>query len=67
MMTVEELTPEAAALLRSLVSNPQPLEDSPMLQLLLADRVVMGSPRKVHLTSQGRRLLVAYMATEVEA
>ena len=36
-MTLEELTPEAVALMTKLVNNPQAVEDSPLLQLLLAD------------------------------
>ncbi|MGB3336942.1 MAG: hypothetical protein WBA73_07180 [Devosia sp.] len=59
-MTIEELTPEAVALMRSLINEPQAIPDSPLLQLLLADRVFMGSPVKVHITMQGKRLLVAY-------
>lgn len=61
-MTIEELTPEAVAILRSLVNNPQPVEDSPLLHLLMSDRTVMGSPAKVHLTAAGKRLLAAYEA-----
>ncbi|HEY8360891.1 MAG TPA: hypothetical protein VIL30_25815 [Ramlibacter sp.] len=56
-MTIEELTPEAVALLKSLVHNPHAIEDSPLLQLLMADRLVMGSPSEVHITQQGGRLL----------
>jgi hypothetical protein len=59
-MTIEELTPEAVALMRSLINNPQAVPDSPLLQLLFADRIVMGSPAKVHLTAAGKRLLMAY-------
>jgi hypothetical protein len=59
-MTIEELTPEAVALMRSLINKPQAIPDSPLLQLLQADRVVMGSSAKVHLTASGKRLLVAY-------
>jgi hypothetical protein len=58
-MTIEELTPGAPALLRSLVNNRAPSR-IPLLQLLLADRIVMGSPAKVHMTGQGKRLLAAY-------
>lgn len=65
-MTIEELTPEAVALLRSLVNNPHPIEDSPLLRLLMADRIVMGSPSKVHMTGQGGRLLAAYAAAETQ-
>lgn len=61
-MNVEELTPEAVVLLRSLVNNSRPLDDSPLLQLLMADRVVMGSPAKVHITAHGKRLLAAFEA-----
>jgi hypothetical protein len=64
-MTVEELTPEAVAILRSLVNNPHPIEDSPLLQLLFADRVIMGSPAKVHATQQGLRLLAQYEAARL--
>lgn len=63
-MTIEELTPETVALLRSLVNNSRPIEDSPLLQLLFADRIVMGSPAKVHLTAHGKRLLAAYEAMQ---
>jgi hypothetical protein len=61
-MTFEELTPEAVALLRSLVNNSRAIEDSPLLQMLMADRVIMGSPAKVHITAHGKRLLAAYEA-----
>ena len=65
-MTIEELTPEAVALLRSLVNNSRAIEDGPLLQLLFADRMVMGSPGKVHLTAHGKRLLAAYEAASRE-
>lgn len=65
-MTIEELTPEAAALLRSLIHNPRAIEDSPLLQLLMADRIVMGSPANVHVTGAGKRLLLAYVLAESE-
>lgn len=58
-MTIEELTPEAVALLKSLVNNPRATEDSPLLQLLMADRLVMGSPNKAVITGMGERLLAA--------
>lgn len=61
-MTLEELTPEAVALMKSLSNNPHAIEDSPLLQLLMADRVIMGSPAKVHLTGSGGRLLAKYEA-----
>jgi hypothetical protein len=64
-MTIEELTPDAVALLRSLVNNSRPIEESPLLQLLMADRIVMGSPNKAHITAQGKRLLAAYEAHAV--
>ncbi len=64
-MTIEELTPEAIAILRSLVNNPHPIEDSPMLQLLFADRIIMGSPAKVHATGTGLRLLAQYEAARL--
>jgi hypothetical protein len=57
-MTVEELTPEAAAILKSLVNKHHAIEDTPLLQLLLADRMIMGSPAKVHATRSGLRLLL---------
>jgi hypothetical protein len=64
-MTIEELTPEAVAILKSLVNNPHTVEDSPILQILFADRIIMGSPAKAHLTASGKRLLAAYeMARE---
>ncbi|MGB3338349.1 MAG: hypothetical protein WBA73_14335 [Devosia sp.] len=59
-MTIEELTPEAIALMRSLLNKPQAVPDSPLLRLLQADRLVMGSPTKMHITAQGKRSLVAY-------
>ena len=49
-MTIDELTPEAVALLKSLVHNSHPIEDSPLLRRLMAERLVMGSPNKVHIT-----------------
>ena len=52
-MTVEELTPEIIAIMKQLMNNPQAMEDSLLLQLLFANRMVMGSPRLVHLTAQG--------------
>jgi hypothetical protein len=61
-MTPQELTPEAAAILKSLSAGPRALEDSPMLQLLLADRPVMDSSEKIQITQQGRRLLGQYVA-----
>lgn len=63
-MTFEELTPEAVAILKSLVNAPRPIEDSPTLQLLFADRMVMGSPAKVHSTAQGKRLLARWQAAQ---
>jgi hypothetical protein len=56
-MEHEELTPEAVSILKSLVNKPHPMDDSPTLQLLLADRLVMGSLRKVNITAKGGRLL----------
>ena len=64
-MKLEELTPEAIAILKSLVSNPHAIEDSPTLQLLLADRLVMGSPAKIHITQSGRSLIAKYHADEL--
>jgi hypothetical protein len=65
IMTIEELTPEAVAILKSLVNNPQPIEDTPLLQLLLTDRLVMDSPAKVHATQTGLRLLAQYEAARL--
>ena len=65
-MTLEELTPEIVALLRGLVINPHAVDDGPLLQLLMADRVVMGSPAKIHMTGQGKRLLAAWARQEGE-
>lgn len=62
-MRVEELTPAALGLLRRLSINPSQVADGPLLHLLLADRLVMGSPDQVHLTSDGKRLLAAYEAS----
>ena len=61
-MKLEELTPEAIAILKSLVSNPHAIDDSPTLQLLLADRLVMSSPPKTHITQSGRTLIAKYNA-----
>ena len=66
-MTFEELTPEAAALLSSLVSRPHAVEEGSLLQLLMADRLVMGSTNKVHVTGLGKRLLMQKMAVELLA
>lgn len=63
-MTVDELTPQALRLLRSLIDNPHAIDDGPLLQLLLADRLVMGSPDRVHLTGQGKRLLAKHAAAQ---
>ncbi|MBW4653451.1 MAG: hypothetical protein KME20_10520 [Kaiparowitsia implicata GSE-PSE-MK54-09C] len=63
-MTLEELTPEALTLLKSLINRPHPIADSPLLQLLLADRLVMGEPTKIHLTGQAKRLLAIHAAAE---
>ncbi|WP_108398279.1 hypothetical protein [Devosia submarina] len=64
-MTIEELTPEAVAILKSLVNNPHPIDDSPILQLLFADKLIMGSPNKVHATQSGLRLLAQYEAARL--
>jgi hypothetical protein len=61
-MKAEELTPEAVALLRSLVNNSHAVEESPLLQLLSADGLVMGSSTKTHITAAGKRLLAQYEA-----
>ena len=61
-MEIEELTPEAVAILKSLVNKPQPMEDSSTLQLLFADRLVMGSLRKVNITAKGGRMLAKFSA-----
>ena len=61
-MKIDELTPEAISILKSLVSNPHAIEDSTTLQLLLADRMVMGSPAKIHITQSGRVLIAQYIA-----
>ena len=63
-MTMEELTPNAVAILKSLVNNPHPMEDSPLLQLLFTDRLVMGSLRKVNITAKGGRLLAKLNAAQ---
>lgn len=63
-MTIEELTPDAIAILKSLVHAPRAIEDSPTLQLLFVDRMVMGSPAKVHCTAQGKRLLARWQAAQ---
>jgi hypothetical protein len=64
-MTIEELTPEAVAILKSLVNKPHPIEDSPTLRLLFAARMVMGLPAKVHATQSGLRLLSQYEAARL--
>ena len=61
-MKVDELTREAVAILKSLVSNPHPIKESPTLQLVLADRLVMASPSKTHITQSGRTLIAKYNA-----
>jgi hypothetical protein len=61
-MELEELTPEAVAILKSLVNKPHPMDDSPTLQLLFADRLVMGSLRKVNITAKGGRMLARFSA-----
>lgn len=63
-MTIEARSPEAFAILRSLVNEPHAIEDSPVLQLLFVDKLVMGSPAKVHITPAGGRLLAAKIAAE---
>lgn len=63
-MTLEELTPEALTLLKSHINRPRPIEDSPLLQLLLADSLVMGEPTKIHLTGQAKRLAMHAAAEE---
>lgn len=63
-MTLEELTPEAVSLLRSLIDRPRPIENSALLQLMIADRLVIGSPNKVHITQSGVRLLVEFEAAK---
>jgi hypothetical protein len=52
-MDTPNLSPEAVALLKSLINNPQPVPDSPALQQLFAVRYAMGSPAKAHATSNG--------------
>jgi hypothetical protein len=64
-MTWTELTPEAVAVLKALLGGPRPVEDSPLLQLLLADRLVKGSPERIQITQQGSRLLAHYVAAEI--
>ena len=64
-MTFEELTPEAAALLSSLVSRPHAVDDSPLLRQLMTDRLVMGNTNKVHVTGLGKRMLLAKVAEEL--
>jgi hypothetical protein len=64
-MTVDELTPEGVAILKSLINNPHAIPGSPLLQLLMADRLVMGSPSQVHATGQGLLLLAQYRAREL--
>jgi hypothetical protein len=64
-MTWEELTPEAVGILKTLLRGPRPLADTPLLQLMLADRLVKGSPEKIHITHLGSRLLAQYVAAEI--
>jgi hypothetical protein len=64
-MTWEELTPEAVAVLKALRSGPRAIEDGPLLQLLLADHLVKGSPDKIQMTQLGSRLLGQYLAAEI--
>lgn len=56
-MTIEDLTPEATAIMKSLMDNPHAVEDSSTLELLKAERLVMGNAQKMHLTAQGGRML----------
>ena len=63
-MTIDELTPEAIAILKSLVNNPHPIPDPPLLQLVIADRLVTRGPAKVHATGQRLRLLAQYRTRE---
>lgn len=50
------LSPEAVAILRSLIDNPHHVADSPALRELLAPRYAMGVA-KVHATSKGGRYI----------
>lgn len=63
-MIIEELPPESFAILRSLVNKPYAIENSPVLQLLFVDKLVMGSPAEVYITRAGGRLLAAKIADE---
>lgn len=51
------LSPEAVALLKSLINNPRAVEDGPILRELFEPRFAMGSPAKVHATARGRLYL----------
>ena len=46
--TLEERTPEAVALMKSLVNNAHAVEDTALVRLLMADRVLMGSTNMAH-------------------
>ncbi len=59
-MAIEGPTHAAVALLKSLIHNPRLILYSPLLRLLVADRMVMGFPAKVHITQQDGRLLAQY-------
>jgi hypothetical protein len=63
-MTIEELTPEAIAILKSVVIAPRAIEESPTLQLMFVDRLVMGTPDKVVCTAEGKRLLARWQAMQ---
>lgn len=64
-MAIEGPTPAAVALLKSLIHNLRLIMDSPLLRLLVADRMVMGFPAKVHTTQQGGSFLAKYEAREL--
>ncbi|WP_052726312.1 hypothetical protein [Devosia epidermidihirudinis] len=51
-MTTTPLSPEAVAILRSLINNPHHVEDSSALRELLDRRYAMGVA-KVHATTSG--------------
>ena len=52
-MDTPSLSPEAIALLKTLINSPHAVPDSPALQELFAVRYAMGSPAKAHATSNG--------------
>lgn len=58
MMDVPHLSDEALELLKLLEKGAKHVPPGPALDELAAQRLVMGSPLKTHITGRGVRLLV---------